>query len=94
MATTNELYRRPAAAGKDAATPPLERNDARRQRSKEGRGCIAIVVRAPSLRSASTRMKREMVNCFSYLSRATPYICILLSESEMLATEDWSSCTN
>jgi hypothetical protein len=45
--------RRPAAAGEDAATAPLEGNDARRwRRSGEGRGgCVAIVVPAPSLRS-------------------------------------------
>ena len=37
---------------------------------------------------------QEAVNCFSFLWRATPYICILLSKSEMLATEDWLNCTN
>ncbi len=44
--------RRPAAAGEDAATAALEGNDARRWRqSKEGQGCVAIVMPAPSLRS-------------------------------------------
>jgi hypothetical protein len=66
----------------------------RRRQSEEGQGCIAIVVHSPSLQSALVTIKREAVNYFSFLSRATPYICILLSKSEMLATEDWLNCTN